>query len=258
MSDEGQISWFANLPHRDPLTLAQASEVSPEEWLRVLRNAFAADRTSAAAIIAATSPADLMVIGGLEIMPTAPVWSHGRSVIVGDAAHVPSPSSGQGASMAIESAIELARCLRDLPYAQAFAAYETLQRDRVTRMIRLAARTNSHKAAGPLARRVRDLIMPMAMKLAKPEKTAWQYNHHAVRDLDGAPLLNEESVVAAAAKAAALAAAGQTARAASQLLSADHLQQVKPTYYGAAWNALARLMLSEETLGGCPPLVGAI
>ena len=178
MSDEGQISWFANLPHRDPLTLAQASEVSPEEWLRVLRNAFAADRTSAAAIIAATSPADLMVIGGLEIPPTAPVWSHGRSVIVGDAAHVPSPSSGQGASMAIESAIELARCLRDLPYAQAFAAYETLQRDRVTRMIRLAARTNSHKAAGPLARRVRDLIMPMAMKLAKPEKTAWQYNHH--------------------------------------------------------------------------------
>ena len=80
----------------------------------------------------------------------------------------------------------------------------------------------------------------------------------AVRDLDGAPLLNEESVVAAAAKAAALAAAGQTARAASQLLSADHLEQVKPTYYGAAWNALARLMLSGETLGGCPPLVGAI
>ena len=80
----------------------------------------------------------------------------------------------------------------------------------------------------------------------------------AARDLGGAPLLSEESVVAAAAKAAALAAAGQTARAASQLLSADHLQQVKPTYYGAAWYALARLMLSEETLGGCPPLVGAI
>ncbi|HEX7211072.1 MAG TPA: NAD(P)/FAD-dependent oxidoreductase [Propionibacteriaceae bacterium] len=178
VSDEGQISWFANLPHRDPLTLAQTREVSPEEWLRVLRDAFAADRTPAAAIIAATSPADLMVIGGLEIIPTAPVWGRGRSVIVGDAAHVPSPSSGQGASMAIESAIELARCLRDLPYAQAFAAYENLRRERVTRIIKLAARTNSHKAAGPLTRRLRDVIMPMAMKLAKPEKTAWQYNHH--------------------------------------------------------------------------------
>ena len=41
----------------------------------------------------------------------------------------------------------------------------------------------------------------------------------AVRDLDGTPLLNVESVVAAAAKAAALAAAGQNARTASQLLT---------------------------------------
>jgi endoglucanase len=80
----------------------------------------------------------------------------------------------------------------------------------------------------------------------------------AARDLGGAPLLGEESVVAAAAKAAALAAAGQTARATSQLLSADHLQEVKPTYYGAAWNALGRLMLSAEDLGGCPPLAGTI
>ena len=28
VSDEGQISWFANLPHHDPLTLAQSREVS--------------------------------------------------------------------------------------------------------------------------------------------------------------------------------------------------------------------------------------
>jgi 2-polyprenyl-6-methoxyphenol hydroxylase-like FAD-dependent oxidoreductase len=72
----------------------------------------------------------------------------------------------------------MARCLRDLPYEEAFAAYEGHWRGRVTRIIKLAARTNSHKAAGPIARRLRDVIMPLAMKLAKPEKTAWQYNHH--------------------------------------------------------------------------------
>jgi hypothetical protein len=60
----------------------------------------------------------------------------------------------------------------------AFPAYEDLRRDRVTRMIKVAARTNSHKAAGPIARRLREVIMPIAMKLAKPEKAAWQYNHH--------------------------------------------------------------------------------
>ncbi|HEV8568190.1 MAG TPA: FAD-dependent monooxygenase [Actinoplanes sp.] len=119
-----------------------------------------------------------MIVGGLEIMPTAPVWSRGRTVLVGDAAHVPSQSSGQGASMAIEGAVELARCLRDLPYDDAVAAYEDLRRDRVTRIIKLAARTNSHKAAGPLGRRLRDMLMPVAMKLTKPEKLAWQYDHH--------------------------------------------------------------------------------
>jgi hypothetical protein len=80
-------------------------------------------------------------------------------------------------SLAIESAVELARCLRDLPYSHAFPAYDDLRRDRVTRMIKLAARTKSYKSAGPIARRLRDVIMPIAMKLAKPEKTAWQCNH---------------------------------------------------------------------------------
>ena len=178
VTEEGRTDWFANLPHHEPLTRVQARSISPERWKQILGNTFAADRTPAAELVAHSHPADLIIIGGLEIMPAAPVWSRGRAVLVGDAAHVPSPSSGQGASLAIESAVELARCLRDLPYSHAFPAYEDLRRDRVTRMIKLAARTNSHKAAGPIARRLRDVIMPIAMKLAKPEKTAWQYNHH--------------------------------------------------------------------------------
>jgi len=34
-------------------------------------------------------------------------------VLVGDAVHAPSNSTGQGASLAMESAVQLARCLRD-------------------------------------------------------------------------------------------------------------------------------------------------
>lgn len=79
----------------------------------------------------------------------------------------------------------------------------------------------------------------------------------AVRDLGGAPLGEEESAVAAAGKAAALAAGGDTVRAAAQLLAADRLQQVGPTYYGAAWDALGRLMLTTDALGGCPPMASS-
>lgn len=75
--------------------------------------------------------------------------------------------------------------------------------------------------------------------------------HFAARDLTGIPLTTEKSVVAATANAAALAARGDISRATAQLLDADQLQRAHPTYYGAAWGALARLLLTTNTLGGC-------
>lgn len=179
VQDDGRTGWFANLPSKRFLTLAEAQAVGGADWLRVLREAFAGDRTPAPQILRRVHPDELVIVGGLEILPAVPVWHRGRMVLVGDAAHAPSPSSGQGASQAIESAVQLARCLRDLPASEAFAAYEGLRRKRVERIIAMAERTNSDKAAGPVARVVRDLFLPMAMKvLAKPEKMAWQTDYH--------------------------------------------------------------------------------
>lgn len=178
IEEDSSAGWFANLPRREPMTRAQAVEFGADEWLRVLRDAFAEDRTPATRLIERTDPADLVITGALEDIPSVPVWSQGRTVLIGDAAHPTSPSSGQGASLAIESAVELARCLRDLPHDQAFAAYELARRSRVERIIAMAARTNSDKAAGPVARVLRDLLMPVAMRFAKPEKFTWQFEHH--------------------------------------------------------------------------------
>ena len=51
------------------------------------------------------------------------------------------------ASQAAESAIELARCLRDLPTGEAaFASYEWLRRPRVEMISGAAAKTNQAKA----------------------------------------------------------------------------------------------------------------
>ena len=81
-------------------------------------------------------------------MPHLPMWHTDRMVVIGDAAHAPSPSSGQGASLSIEDAVQLARCLRDAADAeQAFTAFERSRRNRVERIIKEAARINSNKAA---------------------------------------------------------------------------------------------------------------
>ena len=176
VEEDGRTGWFANLPRREPMTLGQARAVGGAEWLRVLADVFADDRVPAVEILRRCAPEELVIVGALEDLPKIPQWSKGRIVLVGDAAHATSPSSGQGVSQAVESAVQLARCLRDVPSIEgAFAAYEGLRRARVERIIAAGARTNRDKAAGPIARMVRDAVMPVAMKLlAKPEKMAWQ------------------------------------------------------------------------------------
>jgi AraC family transcriptional regulator len=111
---------------------------------------------------------------------TGTTWHRGPMVIIGDAAHATSPSSGQGASLAIEDAVVLAKCLRDLPGPeQAFVTFERLRRRRVERVVQYSARIGKSKAAGAVARWFRDLFMPLALKhFANPAAHAWLYAYH--------------------------------------------------------------------------------
>lgn len=143
---DGRIVWFAGLPSTEPMTSAEVHRVPAAQWLSRLRELYAA-HTPGRALLAHTEPGDLMVVGPMERMPPVPHWHRGRMVLVGDAAHAPSSSSGQGASLAIESAVELARCLRDLPTPEAaFTAYERLRRPRVEMIGGDAAAKNRAKA----------------------------------------------------------------------------------------------------------------
>jgi 2-polyprenyl-6-methoxyphenol hydroxylase-like FAD-dependent oxidoreductase len=167
----GGTEWGANLPQDRPMSLAEARQVPAADWLRILGEAYA-DDVPGHQLIQHTSADRLQVLGSLRIMPRMPHWHRGRMALVGDAVHAPSNTSGQGASLAIESAVQLARCLRDLPdTASAFAAYERLRRPRVEQIATGAARVNRAKAPGPVARVLMPLLMPIVMKtVMAPER----------------------------------------------------------------------------------------
>ena len=108
----------------------------------------------------------------------APVsrW-HGRDlVLVGDAAHP--AGAGQGASMAIEDAVELARQLRRPgTVAEALAGYDEIRRARAGKMAKIAAANRDAKSAGPVAVRLRNLLMPFFFNRFYERATGWLYDY---------------------------------------------------------------------------------
>ncbi|QBD75850.1 FAD-dependent monooxygenase [Ktedonosporobacter rubrisoli] len=114
-------------------------------------------------------------------LPQQPqVWHRGPVVLLGDAAHAISPSSGQGASMALEDAVVLAKCLRDIPdQEQALITYEHLRRERTTKIYKLGVNGDlgKHKVK-PFDVWFRDLTTPIFLKLfANPKATEWIYSY---------------------------------------------------------------------------------
>jgi FAD-dependent urate hydroxylase len=174
----GEVWWFANPPRAAEPTSAELAAIGTEQWREMLIDLFAGDDSPAVDIIRST-PGKLAGWATYDL-PSVLTWYRGSMIIIGDAAHATAPSSGQGASMAIEDAVVLARCLRDLPdTGQAFAAYEQLRRARVERIVAHGARTSNSKAAGPLARVLRDLMMPVILKrVANGGSLAWMHDYH--------------------------------------------------------------------------------
>jgi 2-polyprenyl-6-methoxyphenol hydroxylase-like FAD-dependent oxidoreductase len=168
---DGRIGWGANLPSQQHLTLKQARAVAAEDWLHTLRTTYAND-VPGARLAAETTSETLQAVGGLHIMPPVPHWHRGRMVLVGDAVHAPSNSTGQGASLAMESAIQLARCLRDMPdVASAFDTYERLRRSRVEKIAARGARISHAKAPGPIAQRLMRVMIPLMLRTVNAEKS---------------------------------------------------------------------------------------
>ena len=70
-------------------------------------------------------------------------------------------------------------------------------------------------------------------------------------DLDGTPAASDQHPAGVVAAAAAAHAAGATAASEQLLDQAERLEQRFPSYYGAAWVALGRVMLATGLLGDC-------
>ncbi|MFJ1709281.1 FAD-dependent monooxygenase [Kitasatospora sp. NPDC088346] len=149
VSPAGETYWFARVPG-PPATAEELAGTTPDAWREQLLPLLRADRTPAAGIVAATGE-QLMVTNALHLGPGGR-WHGPRTVLIGDAAHAASPATGQGASMALEDAVVLAKALRDARSpAAALERYELLRRPRTERNIEVSGRLTAARSAPPVA-----------------------------------------------------------------------------------------------------------
>ncbi|MEU1283783.1 FAD-dependent monooxygenase [Kitasatospora sp. NPDC005856] len=147
LRDGTGTAWFSNIPRPGQQTPERARAVPREDWLALARELHSED-LPAREVLAAADATSVEVFPRLEIMPSVPHWYRDRMVLVGDSVHAPSNSSGQGVSLAVESAVELARCLAGRPdLASALAAYERARRPVVEEVAARAAVVNDRKAS---------------------------------------------------------------------------------------------------------------
>jgi 2-polyprenyl-6-methoxyphenol hydroxylase-like FAD-dependent oxidoreductase len=181
VSPDQQIWWFANPPSRRERTPDELRGADPDGLRAELVRWLSADRSRAAEIVRATRGP--ILISNQYQMPRVPNWHHGRMVIIGDAAHAVSPSTGQGVSLAAEDAVALARQLRDADQVPAaLASYQAERRDRVDQIAAWGASMGGTKTPGAAGRVLRDLMLPRILaKGSAPEAMAkqdWLFGHH--------------------------------------------------------------------------------
>ena len=177
---DGGTVWFANPPMAHEPEHGLLSGMTDQQWRSWLHDLMAGDVGPAHRIIdAAVGPLAGWATYDLPVVRT---WHTRGMILIGDAAHATAPSAGQGAAMALEDAVILAKCLRDCPdTAAAFTTFETLRRTRVERIVKHGARGSSDKAAGPVARVIRDAILPLAFRRAAKDggmSMSWLQGHH--------------------------------------------------------------------------------
>ena len=162
---DGEVWWFSNVPAPDAAGRDAWLALTPAERRAALLERHAGDPEPVPAILRAvegTPP-----LWPTSDLPTLPAWHAGRVCLLGDAAHAASPHAGQGASLALEDAAVLARCLRDRPTPEAaFAAFERLRRGRVERIVAMARRTGNQKLPdGRAATWLRDHSLPLFLRM---------------------------------------------------------------------------------------------
>lgn len=174
--ENGDIQWWSNLPSERELTREELADVSLDTIQREMLAIYSGYHEPIETLIRHTQATVKHNIHDIQSLRT---WQHGRVLLIGDAAHAVSPNSGQGASMALEDAMYLAKLLRDCgDYSQVFSQFEQARKPRVEKIVAEGRRRGNDKTVvSPFQQTIREVMIRIFVNLfgAKALDEAYRY-----------------------------------------------------------------------------------
>ena len=162
----GKTVWWSDT--RIPEESIREKRVIPDEsWKNILLDQHKDDSAFFRELVRSTN--DNLIKLSIHDLPSFDTWFKGPVCLTGDAIHAVAPHAGQGASLAMESAMMLAKCMRDIPDVEsAFFAYQKLRQGRVKKIKNMSRRNVDMFSTRNLARRwIRNIILSIVPKMAK-------------------------------------------------------------------------------------------
>lgn len=167
--------WFTNVPRGDEPGRHELDDLDQGAWMRTIRTLHAQDPSPVRSVLDAVDES----LGAWPVydMPELDAWATGTVCLVGDAAHAVSPSSGQGASLAIEDAVVLARRLREAATVPAaFTGFVRERKARAEKIVRFGRRIGDRKASSAAGSLFRDLTLGFFLRMGA-KATTEQYGY---------------------------------------------------------------------------------
>jgi len=113
---------------------------------------------------------------GADLEPE-PVWSRGLVTLIGDAAHASLPFLAQGAAMALEDAVVLARTLRRNRIADGFDLYAKIRFPRTKRLTIASRKAGQFYHLSGMRRHLRNAILRASSPDRFLNRMAWIYGY---------------------------------------------------------------------------------
>jgi salicylate hydroxylase len=170
---DGTVWWTAQVSAAQPPP--EPAAIGVAELTRLFRT-----EPQAGAVLGAATAVRAANLG--HVLKPVTRRHRGRAVLIGDAAHP--VGAGQGASIALEDAVVLARHVAGVQAGAIPAALAAFDRERQPRAGKLAKMETSNrdaKTAGPVAAQLREIIMPHVFSRFYEKATGWLYDFDPAR-----------------------------------------------------------------------------